>query len=222
MKVIVANSLFLLYHYNMKKAILIYLSVLCGCSFPFAFEYISEPVELPSMSASGEYETMDISIPADAGIPFDDIDFKEVLLRIEGTNNSEIESNAELMLVSDAKKEVLFKNTIPPGKTAAVNSVSLILAEGLNKGQLEFSVQAKNNQGNIDWTKYLADSRFQSILEKYGLSGVEALQSNPEALKEAMNLIDLKITVKVSMIFKGIYKLNVGKLMSQAASLIGQ
>lgn len=215
MKVIIANSHLLLYHYNMKRMILIYLFVLCGCTFPFAFEYVSEPVELPSLSASGGYETMDISIPADAGIPFDDIDFKEVLIRIEGTNNSEVDSNAELVLVSGEKTEILFKDTIPSGKTAAANSVSFLLAEGLNARKLEFTVQAKNDQGNIDWTQYRNDERFLAIIEKYNLTSIEDLKNNSEAQKEAMSLIDLKISVRVSMIFKGMYKLNISNLIGQ-------
>lgn len=215
MKVIIANSHLLLYHYNMKKAILIYLFVLCGCTFPFAFEYVSEPVELPSMSATGGYETMDISIPADAGIPFDDIDFKEVLIRIEGTNNSEVDSNAELVLVSGEKTEILFKDTIPSGETAATNTVSFLLAEGLNARQLAFTIRAKNDQGNIDWTAYRDNEDFKAILVKYGLTSIEDLKNNPEAQKEALSLIDLKIKVKISMIFKGMYKLNISNLIGK-------
>lgn len=215
MKVIIANSHLLLYHYNMKKAILIYLFVLCGCTFPFAFEYVSDPVELPSMSATGGYETMDISIPADAGIPFDDIDFKEVLIRIEGTNNSAVDSNAELILISGDRKETLFKDTIPSGETAATNTVSFLLAEGLNARQLAFTVRAKNDQGNIDWTAYRDNEDFKAILVKYGLTSIEDLKNNPEAQKEALSLIDLKIKVKVSMIFKGMYKLNISNLIGK-------
>lgn len=215
MKVIIANSHLLLYHYNMKKAILIYLFVLCGCTFPFAFEYVSEPVELPSLSASGGYETMDISIPADAGIPFDDIDFKEVLIRIEGTNNSEVDSDAELVLVSGAEKEILFKNVIPAKGNASSNTVSFLLAKGLNKRQLKFTIQARNDQGNIDWTAYRDNEDFKAILVKYGLTSIEDLKNNPEAQKEALSLIDLKIKVKVSMIFKGMYKLNISNLIGQ-------
>lgn len=196
----------------MKKLLIFSVLVFCGCSFPFAFEYVSDTVELPSLSASSGYETMDIEIPGDAGIPFEDIDFKEVLIRIEGTNDSDVDSDAELVLVSGSEKEVLFKNLIPSGGKASANTVSFLLAKGLNKRQLKFTIQARNDQGKIDWTQYKDDKRFQDILKKYGLTGIEDLKNNPDAQKEAMSLINLKIKVKVSMIFKGMYKLNLANL----------
>lgn len=199
----------------MKRLILLYLFVLCGCTFPFAFTYVSDPVEIPSLSASGGYETMDIDIPADAGIPFEDIDFKEVLIRIEGSNGSDVDSKAELLLVSGKRTETLFKSTIASGKSSSVNSVSYLLAEGLNNQQFKFTIQAKNDQGTIDWMQYEDDPRFNALIKKYGLSSINDLKNHPEAQDEAMNLIDLKIKVKVSMIFKGMYKLNLSNLMNQ-------
>lgn len=199
----------------MKKLLVISVLVFAGCTFPFAFEYVSDPVELPSISATGGYEKMDISIPADAGIPFEDIDFKEVLIRIEGTNSSAVDSDAELLLISGDRVETLFKDVIPSGQTTAANSVSFLLAEGLNARQLKFTIQAKNDQGKIDWTQYKDDERFLAILEKYSLTNIEDLINNPDAQKEAMSLIDLKIKVQVSMIFKGMYKLNISNLIGQ-------
>lgn len=196
----------------MKKLLIFSVLVFCGCSFPFAFEYVSDTVELPSLSSASGYETMDIEIPGDAGIPFEDIDFKEVLIRIEGTNDSDVNSDAELVLVSGAEKEILFKNVIPAKGNASSNTVSFLLAKGLNKRQLKFTIQARNDQGKIDWTQYKDDERFQDILKKYGLTSIEDLKNNPDAQKEAMSLIDLKIKVKVSMIFKGMYKLNLANL----------
>ena len=149
----------------MKKLLIFSVLVFCGCSFPFAFEYVSDTVELPSLSTASGYETMDIEIPGDAGIPFEDIDFKEVLIRIEGTNDSDVNSDAELVLVSGAEKEILFKNVIPAKGNVSSNTVSFLLAKGLNKRQLKFTIQARNDQGKIDWTQYKDDKRFQDILK---------------------------------------------------------
>lgn len=195
------------------KALLLAVSVfLIGCSieFPFSYEFISEAVTLPSLSAESGYEEMDVTIPTNLGIPFDDIRMAEVLVRIEGQNNSEVTSNAELVLVQGNKTETFFKGSILPGQSAATNAVSYFLADGINKKNFRFKIRAKNDQGDIDWKQFQNDPRFQDLLNKYAdtVSGLDDIVNHPEIVNEAMNLIDLKITVKLSLIFKGFYIIN--------------
>ena len=152
------------------KALLLAVSVfLIGCSieFPFSYEFISEAVTLPSLSAESGYEEMDVTIPTNLGIPFDDIRMAEVLVRIEGQNNSEVTSNAELVLVQGNKTETFFKGSILPGQSAATNAVSYFLADGINKKNFRFKIRAKNDQGDIDWKQFQNDPRFQDLLNKH-------------------------------------------------------
>lgn len=209
----------------MKRLILlIMVGFLNSCNIPFAYEYTSEVVELPSLSALGGYQTQKIKLPVDQlGIPFDDITFVEVLIRIEGENHSSAEADAELRLMMDGKEEIFFDDVIPINSTVSRNVTSSLLATGLNNRLFDFEIKAKNDQGSIDWEQVAIDYQedFKDIILNNGLTyplNVTEFLQNTNAVNAAMDLIDLKISVKISLIFKGVYKVNIKNLIDAAKS----
>lgn len=226
MKDFIANSDKLVYDSYMKKLSIIFFVLVTGCSIPFSYTYESEAVTLPTLSVAGmdnEYEELPINIPVDGLIPFDFIEFKEVLVRIEAVNDSSEQADAELLLIGEGSdQETLFLGIIPSKGTASFNSVSFLLAEGINNEKFEFTIRAKNKQGDVRWEQYQNEPWVQSIQEKYGLKTIEDiinLQNKEEAIQDALQYIDLKISVKVSLVFKGVLKVD-SDMISEISNLM--
>ena len=170
-----------------------------------------------------EYEELPINIPVDGLIPFDSIEFKEVLVRIEAVNDSSEQADAELLLIGEGgDQETLFLGIIPSHGAASFNSVSFLLAEGINEKKFEFTIRAKNKQGDVRWEQYQNEPWVQSIQEKYGLKTIEDIINLPnkeEAIQDALQHIDLKILVKVSLVFKGVLKVD-SDMISEISNLM--